>query len=179
MKPSAVFLSVGLLLACSLPGCRVIDAHPTEEDEFVPGGDVPEGDVQRISLIVPDGEFFDTDANGYRDTARANLFLYSFPAGPNKPVGVRARGSALITLLDDDNTLLARWEFSPEQLHAHFQPRTFLGPGYVGLILDINAVGSDRLSLTAAGLNCVFREEGGSVVPSRGPAVVTVGPIRQ
>lgn len=165
-----------LIVLCAgvLPGCRSGSGNPQRPTP----SDSPIGPVHYTSLVVTGGEFYDTDGNGYRDSTEAGLYLFSESVDRRGPVAVRSPGGSVrIRLLDDQNATIAEWSFTAEQLEEHYDPATWLGPGYPGLLLDINAVASDRVAPTTGFLTCVYVTPDGKRIPSRGPAVVAIGPI--
>lgn len=159
---------------CAVFGCQSGSGNPSRPT----AADAPVGPVHYTSLVVTGGEFYDTDGNGYRDSTEAGLYLFSESVDRRGPVAVRSPGgSVLIRLLDDQNNPIAEWSFTAQQLEDHYDPSTWLGPGYPGLLLDINAVASDRVARTTGLLTCVYITPQGKKIPSRGPAVVAIGPI--
>lgn len=168
-------LAASILMMASLGGCVSEGPPPRPAPRDVP--QQPAGLV--VERVVPaiDKLADDTDRNGFYDTFRVAIFLFSGAYGQS----IEAPGTLECTLVDPlTNTTLAAWRFGPDQLRQAFGMSGVM-PGY-NLLLNMNQStvgGTDKVKVNEALFTCTFTQEGHTnPVPALSKLVVMVGRLR-
>lgn len=165
----AAAIAAAALGGCVAEGPPMRDARagstPRQPDNL------PAGSVVLTVSQFPE----DTDADGYADTILATAHLFSHD--PRYPLPVTPPGSMRFFLLDETGSLIAEWQFPPEQTALH-RRASGVGVGYV-FQLSLAAAGAEMLGPIDATLRCEFSPDAGGVrVRSRGGVTVALGPVR-
>lgn len=169
MHPRLLLLPlVGLLL---LAACVADGPPPRPQPREVPAQ--PGG--LRVDRVVPalDKLADDSDRNGYYDTIRVAVFLFS----NSYTQSIEAEGTLTFRLTNPvDDSELARWVYTPEQVRQAWG-RSGIMPGY-NFLLNLNDVGSDHLTVDEALFSCTFKPVNGPPVETMSRLVVLVGALR-
>ena len=167
---TAVSMVVTVLGAPLLTGCVTEGPPPRPRPE---PRTIPEPPGLQPALLLLHANPFPTDAdgNGFADTLTVSVFL--FPPENEFPIPIHADGVFAFTLRDDEERLLAEWEFEGERVErAKVRPLT--GPGYI-FDLDINEVATDRIGVNNVALRAQWKGPAGNLVEVRGPTIVREG----
>lgn len=171
MSRTAILFILACIAAVG-PGC--VTEGPPERKPIRPIPEQPVGLV--VDRVVPaiDKLADDTDRNGYYDTIRVAIFLFSSEYAQS----IQADGTLECRLIDPETDReIAKWILKPEAMRAAWGMSGVM-PGY-NFILNMNDVGTDRTEAREAHFTCRFiPASGGPPVASRSRLVVMVGPLR-
>lgn len=167
MGPTArvvIVSMVGLLIA----GCVTEDPRRRNS---APAVQAPAGSQPAVLQIFA-GAARDTNGNNYVDTVTITAFLFD---EQRYDLPIRVEGSFTFRLTRADGTVLAEWQFSPEDGDRALV-RMPPGPGY-RFDLSLLAKGGDKLEPQAVDLTGVFTPVKGTPVTSAGGATLRLGRI--
>jgi hypothetical protein len=158
-RPLAVVAALGLA-ACSSSGTHA----PQAPSDARPG-----------ALAVTVADFQDTDANWYRDSTTAVVYVYADSAA--YPIPITVNGSFEFVLETRDGKTLARWAFDDKQTAAAYR-KLAPGPGYIFELNLIRLGVEQSIKVREADIRCTFVPANGqSPLHSRPLGPIQVGPI--
>lgn len=154
-------ISAAVLIAATCAGCSTPRPGPKRPQPV---------DVVPTQFVPSIGNFEDTNANGYPDSATISIYVFS-DAYPEASILVPA--TLAFRLAARDGRVLREWSFDEHQTAALVR-RGPVGPGYVLRLSLLDQGGTDVLSESRGDLVVIYRSKNGATLTSL-PETVRIG----